>query len=317
MKPRVARPSHGVLFGCLLVFMQAPIAPATADVISREPGHYPFVSAAYAVLPAADIDSEPSGSTLQNKENQLAFGFVRFGTAKLEFDLGLDYQYTRYVYENIDGRNRDLHRIQIPLGFSHRAEIWSLTGFVAPGLATSSNVLKKVFDRVTGDDALVTGRVEAHFQGGRRIGWLAGLAHDRAFGEQKLYPVLGLTYRPDEELAIRLAYPDAAVRYSPGDRHRLTLRLFPAGFEWHVVTDDLADEFDYRVEALRLQGVWSYRFARSAWLDLSLGYEFDRQHRFVDDAGRQIDSPVGSMVMFSAGLRWGDGPVTYSHEVVR
>ena len=317
MKPLVARSSHGALLGCLLVLLQAPIASVTADVISREPGHYPFVSAVYAVLPSADIDSEPSGSTLQTKENQLAFGFVRFGSGELKFDLGLDYQYTRYVYENIDGRNRDLHRIQMPLGFSHQTETWSLTGFLAPGLATSSNVLKDVFDRVSGDDALITGRFEARFQGGRRIGWLAGLAHDRAFGEQKLYPVLGLTYRSDENLAFRLAYPDAAVRYALGDRHRFSLRLFPAGFEWHVLSDGLDDEFDYEVEALRLQGVWSYRFARSAWLDLSLGYEFDRQHRFVDDAGRQIDSPVGSQLMFSAGLRWGDGPITYSHEVAR
>ena len=133
MKPLVARSSHGVLLGCLLVFLLAPIASATADVISREPGRYPFVSAVYAVLPSADIDSEPSGSTLQTKENQLAFGFVRFGSGELKFDLGLDYQYTPYIYENIDRRNRDLHRIQMPLGFSHQAETWSPTGFLAPG----------------------------------------------------------------------------------------------------------------------------------------------------------------------------------------
>ena len=84
-----------------------------------------------------------------------------------------------------------------------------------------------------------------------------------------------------------------------------------------MVSDELNDDFDYEVEAIRLQGVWSYRFAGSAWLDLSLGYEFDRRHRFVDDTGRTIDSAVDDQWLLSAGLRWGDGPVPYTHEVAR
>ena len=91
--------------------------------------------------------------------------------------------------------------------------------------------------------------------------------------------------------------------------------LFPAGFSWHVVSDTLNDDFDYEMEAIRLQGNWSYRFVDSFAIDLSLGYEFDRRHRFVDDTGRFINASVENQLLAGIGLRWGNGPVTRSNQV--
>jgi hypothetical protein len=313
----VAIPGYGLLrAGMICVLLMLP-ASAMGDLIFDEPGDYPFVSAAYTVLPEADFESAGTGSTVQTKENQLVAGFTRFSLGELDLDVGVDYQYTRYVYENIDGRHRDLHRLQIPLGFTYGAATWNLTGFVAPGVATSSNVMKDLFDQGGSDDLVVTGRIEASAPHGRKLGWLGGLAHDRAFGEDKTYPVVGLLYQPNDRLSLRLAYPDPAIRFLPNDRHSLSLRLFPSGSEWHVVGDQFNYDFDYQVEAIRLQGVWSHRFCRSGWLDLSLGYEFDRRHRFVDDSGKQIDSTVDSQFLLMLGLLWGDGPVPFTHEVSR
>ena len=290
---------------------------AGADTGAQESSRYPFLSAAYTVLPAADFDTAGEGSEVKTKETQLALGFLQFEAGGLQFDLGLDYQYTRYAYENIDGRNRDLHRLQFPLGLNYRSANWGLDAFVAPGVATSSNVLKDIFDRASSDDFVVTGRLEATFRHGDRTNWIAGAAYDRAFGEAKPYPVLGLRYHPGDKLNLRLAFPDSALHYPISDRQNLSLRLFPAGYEWHVVSDELNADFDYRVEAIRLQGVWSYRVFRAAWLDLSLGYEFDRHHEFVDDTGTPIDSSVDSQALLMLGLRWGDGPVLYTHQVAR
>lgn len=291
------------------------VAAAEPDVGDSSP--YPFLSAAYTVLPSADLDAAGEGSRLKTKETQLALGLLQFEAGGLRFDLGLDYQYTRYAYENIDGRNRDLHRLQFPVGLNHRAANWGLDAFLAPGVATSSNVLKDLFDRGSSDDFVVTGRVEATFGQGDRSSWIAGAAYDRAFGEAKPYPVVGWLYRPGDNLSLRLAFPDSALEFRISERQSASIRLFPAGYEWHVVSDELDDEFDYRVEAIRLQGVWSYRVYRSVWLDLSLGYEFDRHHEFVDDTGTPIDSSVDNQVLVMMGIRWGDGPVPYTHQITR
>jgi hypothetical protein len=317
MKRGFLRTLDARLLRCTLCLMLAAPLPVAAGVASQGSEGYPFVAGAYTVLPDSGFTSAGAESMLKTKENRLALGLLKIPAGGLAFDFGLDYQYTRYTYENVAGRDRDLHRLQIPLGFSHRTETWSATGFVAPGVATSSNVLKDLPDRGGSDDVITTGRVEIGVPRGARLGWLWGLAYDRAFGEDELYPVLGLTLQWDDRLALRLALPDPAVRYAPRDRHEFTLRLFPAGSEWHVVSDELNDDFAYRVEALRLQGIWSYRFGRSGWLDLSLGYDFDRRFRFVDDAGRFIHSPVESKVLLTVGLRWGNAPITFTHEVAR
>jgi hypothetical protein len=301
----------------LLICCQLATVPAAADPEEGDPGRYPFFAAAYTVVPGADLESAGAGSELKAKETQFAAGLLQIERDDLQVDFGLDYQYTHYAYESIDGRDRDLHRLQFPAGLTRQSENWVFTGFIAPGIGTSSNVLKDIFDRGSNDDFLVTGRVEASFRRGGQFSWLGGLAYDRAFGEAKPYPVVGVLYAPTDHLVMRLALPDPSLGFTINDRHEVSLRLFPAGFEWHVVSDELNDRFWYRVEAIRLQGTWSFRFARSAWLDLSLGYEFDRRHEFVDDTGRSIHSDLGNQALVEVGLRWADGPLPYTNEVTR
>lgn len=302
----------GLLIGCQLVAV-----PAAADQGESNAGSYPLFAAAYTVIPGADLESAGSGSELKAKETQFAAGLFHIERDDLQVDFGLDYQYTHYAYTSIDGRNRDLHRLQFPVGLTRQSEHGSFTGFIAPGIGTSSNVLKDIFDRGSSDDLLVTGRIEASFRRNGQFSWLGGVAYDRAFGEAKPYPVVGMLYSPVDHVVMRLALPDPCLGFTISDRHEVSLRLFPAGFEWHVVSDELNDRFWYRVEAIRLQGSWSFRFGRSAWLDLSLGYEFDRRHEFVDDTGRSIHSDLGNQVLFRVGLRWGDGPIPYTNEVTR
>jgi hypothetical protein len=292
-------------------------SPAAAGPGTGDGTDFPFVSTSYTALPAADIRGANPGAELSTKENQLSAGMWRWGSGDTRFDLGLDYQYTRYRYAEIDGRNRDLHRLQLPLGIRHAGGGWNLSAYLAPGVGTSSNVLKDLFDRGSREDYMVTARVESELGVDDPHGWLIGAAWDRAFGDERLYPVVGFLYRPFDGLNARIAWPDPALSYRWTERQRLRLRLFPAGFQWHVVSDELGDAFDYEVEAWRLECTWSYRFASTFWLDLAFGFEFDRRHRFRDDTGRLIDSGIDDQWLLSAGLRWRDGPIPYTHQIAR
>ena len=277
----------------------------------------PFLTASYAILPESDFEPSGEGSTVDTKETHAAVRFANFAVQNLNFDIGLDYQYTRYEYQNIDGRNRDLHRLQIPFGLASEFSEWKINAFIAPGVATSSNVMKDLFDEGSSDDYFFTGRVEGLRSTNSRLSWLAGIAYDRAFGEPEVYPLAGIRYRFLNDLLVQIAFPDSKLRWEPSERQTLIARLYPAGQQWHVLSDELGTDFKYHVEAIRADLWWSYRWWREVFLDLSVGYEFNRSHEFTDDLGAGIDLDVEDSMVLAIGVRARFAPLLYTHRVAR
>ena len=279
---------------------------------STEEGRAPFLALSVTRQPDADFSGTPAGASLSTKENQVFAGFHRFGAGSGTLDLGLDYQYTRYVYDGIDGRNRDLHRFQFPLRYQNDVDGWSIDASIAPGISTSSNVLKEFFDAISGDDLFTTARLEGRRESGSH-NWVLGFAYDRSFGRPLLYPIAGIEFAPSDAFDVRLAFPDSGFRYRWSDRQSLSGRLFPAGHQWHVMTDDFSAEFDYRVEGIRAQLGWSVSLWRAVTLDISGGYEFGRKHYLTDDLGVRIESSVEDQWLLLFGLRAGPAPLPYTH----
>lgn len=299
---------RGGLFACCL---------AIASVATAAERDYPFLAASLTAVPESSFAYPEDTSKLKAKDYRLLFGLINFEVGKVDLDLGADYQYTRYEYSGIDGRNRDLHRLQLPVGVTYAIKNWRIDGFVAPGVSTSSNVMKDLFDKGAGDDLIVTARFEGTHPIGLNFDWLAGLAYDRAFGRSLAYPIFGVLYRPRESMQLRLSFPDSAIEYAATLSQHWSLRLFPAGHEWHVFSEELNDEFDYQVEAWRTQLTWSLDLPNRVRLDLSAGYEFSRHHEFIDDRGRTIDTDAEDQFLLAIGLRFGDAPLPHAHAVAR
>jgi len=293
--------------GAALLFPS--VASGQRDCVSQAHSP-PYAGASYTRLPSSEV----AGSTAEvsHKEYQLLAGLYRAEIAGACVDIGLDYQYTRYEYRDLPSRNRDLHRLVFPIRFRYEHDGLQFQGNLSPGISTSSNVLKDLFDRAGSDDIQVNGRFQARKQSGDRD-LFGGVAYDHSFGQPKLYPVAGLEFQATDRMHIRLAYPDPGARYELTGNQALTARLFPSGSEWHVVTDDFADEFDYRVEALRAQLTWSLRLDSRFSLDLSSGYEFDRRHVFTDDLGTRIRAEVEDQWLIGVGLRFGPSPLLFTH----
>jgi hypothetical protein len=275
-------------------------------------GRPPFLAVSITHQPSADFSSAPAAASVRTKENQVSAGFYRFESGNGTLDVGFDYQYTRYVYDGIDGRNRDLHRFQFPFRYLGRINGWHIDASVAPGISTSSNVLKEFFDQISSDDLFATARLEGRRESGSRD-WVLGLAYDRAFGRPRVYPIAGVELSPSDKLDIRLAFPDSGFRYRRSDRQSVSGRLFPAGHQWHVMTDDFSAEFDYRVEGIRAQLGWSIRLWKQVTLDVSGGYEFARKHYLADDLGTRIESDVDDQWLLLFGLRAGPALLPYTH----
>jgi hypothetical protein len=215
--------------------------------------------------------------------------------------LGLDYQYMHFDYRGVPSRNRDLHRLQFPVSFVFHDNALEIDGYIAPGIATSSNIFKDFMKRGSSDDWYLSGAVEIrHGKDARQ--WIAGLAYDRFFGRDRLYPVLGVGMMVKSDLVLRLAYPVSGVEWRKSDRGTLAAHVYPAGFAWRVVHDDFASEFDYRVEGIRSQVQWRYRIYRQLHLDLHVAYETNRRHEFASDRSERLESTADDEWLVGFGL---------------
>jgi hypothetical protein len=275
-------------------------------------GRAPFLALSITRQPSADFSATAAAASVRTKENQVYAGLYSGAAANGRLDVELDYQYTRYVYDGIDGRNRDLHRFQFPLRYRGPLGGWAIDANVAPGISTSSNVLKEFFDAISSDDLFATARIEGH-RGSSTRSWVLGLAYDRSFGRPLIYPIAGIELSPSDSFDLRLAFPDSGFEYRFSDKQAVSGRLFPAGHQWHVMTDDFSSEFDYRVEGIRVQIGWSIRAWKAVTLDIAGGYEFARKHYLTDDLGLRIESDVEDQWLLVFGLRAGAAPLPYTH----
>jgi hypothetical protein len=273
------------------------------------PDGRPWMAAAISRTP---MTGATGGAELETEETLIGAGMRLVDRDSVRVDVGVDYQYTRYEYVDIDSRDRDLHRLQLPLHAEADIGDWQWSGYVAPGVSTSSNVMKDLFSEAGRDDFLVTGRALLTREIRNRR-WFAGIAHDRRFGRSRAYPVAGVEFAPATDVHVRLAFPDPAVLVRISANQSVEARVFPAGHQWHVVSDDFTSEFDYRVEAWRGQVTWRLPVWRLLGLDLSAGYEVGRAHFLTGDDGTRTELAVDDQWFFTVGLRLGNAPVRYTH----
>jgi hypothetical protein len=252
------------------------------------------------------------GAELEAEETMIAAGTNLIDGETTTLDLSVDYQYTRYEYSGLASRDRDLHRLQIPLHLRTDLGGWQLAGYVAPGVSTSSNVMKNLFSEAGSEDFIVTGRITAERQRDDKT-WFAGIAHDRRFGRSRAYPVAGVEFEPHEVVHVRLAFPDPGVSVDVSPRQSMALRVFPSGHQWHVVSNDFESDFNYRVESWRGQLVWRLPVWKMLGLDIAAGYEFDRTHYLTADEGTRLRIDVDDQWFAAISLRIGDAPIAYTH----
>ena len=269
----------------------------------------PWFAVSVGRVPEANVTT---GAALEGEETRVSAGFGRASLKSLDLNFGLDYEYTRYEYEGIESRDRDLHRFQLPVHFNTEHGAWHISGYIAPGISTSSNVLKEFSSAASSDDIIVTGRIRLARTINGRI-WFAGIAHDRRFGESRAYPVAGVEFDPRTNVHIRLAYPDPGIAIGISDRQSIHADLYPAGHQWHVVSDDYLSDFNYRVEGWRGQLTWRLPLWKMLGLDISTGYEFGRKHHLSDDAGMRLGIDIDDQWFIGAELRLGAAPIQKTH----
>lgn len=278
------------------------LAAATPGLAFGAPGAPLEVEFTRSTLATADFgDARLSGT-----ENQILIRGARQRAGTGEFRWALDYAYQRYEYQGLPSRNRDLHRLEVPLSWHGDAALsWTIE--FRPVIATSSNVFKDLWSRGGSDDVMWHGRaILERKSGGSRWGWRAGAARDDAFGRESIYPVAALVRR-HEGMQVEIGWPVSRAMLDVGRSFELGGEVAPAGARWHVVSDERGGaSFDYAVRAWRAGAILRWRQAGGFVLTTRAGLEFDRRHRFEDDTGETVNRGAGEATYFelAAGYRW-------------
>lgn len=280
----------------------ATLATVKPGLALGGPGAALEIELARNILATADFGE----ARLSGTENRVSIRGPSIAAGEGEFRWALDYAYQRYEYEGLPSRNRDLHRLEIPLSWQHDAPLaWTVE--LRPVIATSSNVFKDFLDRGSRDDLMLHGRwfmEPAPVHGAWR--WRAGLARDDVFGEERVYPVVS-ALRSGDAYRLEIGWPWTRVTRQVGPGLELGASLGPAGARWHVVSDERdGAEFDYEVEAWRAGATLAWRRPAGWFLAASAGLEFSRRHRLEDDLGAIVDRSVddAGFVEIAGGYRW-------------
>jgi hypothetical protein len=283
--------------GALLLLAAVP-----PGLTAAAPGALPEIELTRSTLAAAEFGD----ARLRGIEHRLAIRGPSLPAGDGEFRWALDYAYQRYEYTGLASRNRDLHRLELPLSWHGDVPLpWTLE--LRPVIASSSNVFKEIWSRGSSDDFLWHGRAMLERPpGGAGWGWRLGAARDDAFGRELVYPVVALL-RQHEGARIELGWPVSRAMLEAGRGIEAGGELAPAGASWHVVSDERGGaSFDYEVRAWRAGAILRWRSAAGFVLATRLGLEFERRHRLENDTGAAVDRGVDEARYFelSAGYRW-------------
>ena len=228
---------------------------------------------------------------LSGTENRIAIRGPSMPAGENEFRWALDYAYQRYEYVDLPTRDRDLHRLELPLRWlGGRGWRWDLE--MEPVIAASSNIFKEIWSRGTSDDLMLNGRAGISPAGNDgHWNWRAGIAYDDAFGRRTLYPELSVVWRGGA-LGAQLGWPSSSLSWYPG-RMELGAAIAPAGARWHVVSDERdGSDFDYVLRAWRADTSVRWHGSESLSVTARAGVEFERRHRLEDDDGALVDRPA-------------------------
>ncbi|HEY5851108.1 MAG TPA: hypothetical protein VIT62_10150 [Lysobacter sp.] len=277
------------------------LASAAMIALTAAPaGAQAVIEASHVTLAEADLGSD---AQLDGREDSLLLRTPKFDLGTGTFDVAADYTYTHYDYTGLATRDRDLHRLELPLTWAGNALTHARIG-VVPTAAASSNEFKDLFSRGGGDDFSLYGHASIERTPGQGWGWRAGAAYDDSFGDKRLYPVLALM-RSGDAVSVELGWPRTRLDWHVHPRVDLGVHVAPAGGRWHVVSDERDGAgFFYVNKAWRAQLLAQWAITPHWQLDAVVGYEFDRSHELEDDNGLPINEDVDSTVLYGANVSY-------------
>lgn len=271
-----------------------PVTALASDVPEA-----PAIWGLYTFEGKADLEQAvtPAGPTqvgVQSVDATASLSVV--SNRAMTFMAGAYWRWDRFDLSGGYNERYDLYVAAVPLNLFYTGfEDWLFWGNVTPGLFTD-------FQRLTHDDYRTTGHAMVQYDWTRAFRLAAGLAYDREFGDDKLYPIGGIVWDINRAWQLNLIFPWPQIAYAPWPGLVLFVDARPAGNKWNVhYTGDVSD-YDLKVESWQVGGGLEYQLWKQIWLHASAGADVRRHYEIRLDDDSRIDSDAGDTYYLRAGL---------------
>jgi hypothetical protein len=273
-------------------------APAYAGAdVCEDPGEQSFAAVAFVNHERSPVSGRVGTTNQQNQNLDLMFA----SDAGLSW--GFAHRYLIFDFSGIEPQtNAHLHTSFVPLHWRFHGRR-SLRLSVAPALSASSNVMGHPREYESDTPQLLVALV-AGKQLSEHLTVDYGLCGDHRFGEYRLYPVVGIDWRPEPDWTFELGFPTSRIRYDIDDSLSSALQIAPDGNEWHVEDRDFTAGSQFLYEAVALEWVTQWRFRPELTIELSLGRQVHNRFEMTLEDGERVSLSGDPANRIGVGLRW-------------
>lgn len=227
---------------------------------------------------------------VRNKSDALSFGFV--------------HRYVMFNFDDIEPQtNAHLHTSFFPLHWVGERGESAFRFSIAPALSGSSNVMghpQKYRKDTLQVLAAVAWRRDISATATARY----AICGDRTFGEFRVYPSVGVEWRPHPDWTIDAGFPRSQIDYRIAANWSLSLRAGPDGNEWHVMDRDFSSQSQLHFKAYALD--WDVLWQASPRISISagVGSQLDAHYELTLRNGADVRLRAENSFRIVAGLRW-------------
>ncbi|MDA3799302.1 MAG: DUF6268 family outer membrane beta-barrel protein [Kiritimatiellae bacterium] len=205
-----------------------------------------------------------------------------------------------FKFSKIDSVDVTTYSVELPfIAFYNINDDFSLMVNVAAGIYSDFKTVS--FD----DDFKMSWFGILQYKMNPNLDLFVGLAYNRVFGEDTIFPVAGLNWRISDEWFLGLVFPRPFISYQATDKLLLYAGMGPAGGEWDVDNPlDLEDDSDYNFffSGYRVGGGIEFDLTKHVTVYANVGSTFLRDYKIENDDTTLLDTEVDNTFIATIGL---------------
>ncbi|MBK0370282.1 DUF6268 family outer membrane beta-barrel protein [Flavobacterium agrisoli] len=238
--------------------------------------------------------------------NQASIG-IGFNFAKnkaVAFENSLSYTHANATYDNRytnwqnnqNGFNEIKNTIEATLKFSAKT-------------AVKANILPSLSfqEKIGIDNVSILGGLELHQIIGSNLVLMAGVSRSSFLGSPKMVPIGAVAYQVNEQINVKVGYPNSVISYSNNERNQFRLWNSFTGNFYNVDSEKYAEENTQRLSISQISTALEYeRNIDNNWIiNLRGGYDSNRKYQLIQNNGTVVsDLNVGNGPCFSFGIKY-------------
>jgi hypothetical protein len=212
---------------------------------------------------------------------------------------GINIKVNDFKFNDIENVDITTYSISIPIVAAYKInENFKIMANLSAGIHSD-------FKEITIDDFKFSWFGICTYSISDSVNLYGGLAYNRSFGKDTLFPVVGLDWKINDEWFLNLAFPRPFIAYQASDSLLFYAGIGPAGGEWNVENplDSEDDEnYNFYFSGYRVGGGVEYDINKHITMYLNVGSTMLRDYEIKNDNRTLLDTKVDNTFIGIVGF---------------